>query len=75
MRTARQDCLDHILVVSRRHLEVVLVEYLRHYNQARPHRSLQLSQPVPRPELSIAGGEIARRKVLGGVIHEYERAA
>jgi transposase InsO family protein len=36
VRTAREDCLDHLLVVSRRHLERVLHEYVAHYNRARP---------------------------------------
>jgi transposase InsO family protein len=40
VRTVREDCVDHLLVVSRRHLEVVLTEYIRHYNGARPHRGL-----------------------------------
>lgn len=40
VRTARSECLDHLLVFSRRHLEAILVEYLCHYNQARSHRSL-----------------------------------
>jgi len=74
VRTVRQDCLDHLLVVSRRHLEAVLKEYVRHYNEARPHRGLQLEQPVPRLITSTAG-IIARRDILGGIIHEYERAA
>ena len=52
VRTVRQDCLDHLLVVSQRHLEALLAEYVRHYNEARPHRGLQLDQPLPRPATS-----------------------
>jgi putative transposase len=29
VRTVREDCVDHLLVVSRRHLEAVLAEYVR----------------------------------------------
>jgi transposase InsO family protein len=36
VRTARQECLDLTLVVSRRHLERILRRYVRHYNTARP---------------------------------------
>jgi putative transposase len=75
VRTVREECLDHLLVVSRRHIEVVLAEYVRHYNQARPHRGLGLEQPVPRPAPSATGGSVVRRDILGGIIHEYERAA
>ncbi len=38
--TVRRECLDRMLILGRRHLEVVLVEYLAHYNQHRPHRAL-----------------------------------
>ena len=74
VRTAREDCLDHLLVFSRRHLESVLAEYVRHYNKARPHRSLDLDTPVPWGEPGCTGA-VLRKDVLGGIVHEYERAA
>jgi transposase InsO family protein len=33
VRTARVECLDWTLVLGRRHLEAVLREYFRHYNE------------------------------------------
>jgi transposase InsO family protein len=75
VRTVRQECLDHLLVVSRRHIENVLGEYLRHYNAVRPHRGLDLAPPVPRPALTITDGNVVRHDILGGIIHEYRRAA
>ena len=75
VRTIRHECLDHLLVVSRQHLERVLAEYVRHYNEVRPHRGLQLAQPISRPEAVIDGHSITRRDILSGIIHEYERAA
>jgi len=75
VRTVREECLDHLLVVSRRHLQSVLDEYVRHYNQARPHRGLQLAQPIPHPVSAPDGGAITRRDVLGGIVHEYDRVA
>jgi putative transposase len=47
VRTVREDCLDHLLVVSPRHLESVLGEYLRHYNEARPHRGCNSTSHSP----------------------------
>jgi putative transposase len=47
-----------------------------HYNTQRPHRALELRPPEPderREELSE--GDIRRRDRLGGIIHEYYRAA
>jgi len=38
--TARRECLDRLLIFNRRHLEKVLTEYVEHYNEHRPHRSL-----------------------------------
>jgi transposase InsO family protein len=74
VRTVGQECLDDVLVFSRRHLEAVLCEYVRHYDEARPHRGLGLGQPVARPAPRATGG-VVRRDVLGGIVHEYERAA
>lgn len=37
VRTVRQECLDWLLIFSRRHLERVLGIYVEHYNQQRPH--------------------------------------
>ena len=36
--TLRTECLDWALILGRRHLERVLRTYVRHYNEARPHR-------------------------------------
>jgi transposase InsO family protein len=75
VRTVRTECLDHLLVISRRHLQSVLDEYVAHYNEARPHRGLRLAQPIPHPIKGPDGGAITRRDILGGIIHEYNRAA
>jgi putative transposase len=45
--TVRRDCLDWILIVSRRQLEQVLRVYVDHYNSHRPHRALGLTPPTP----------------------------
>jgi len=76
VRTVREDCLDHLLVVSRRHLESVLGEYFRHYNEQRPHRGLDLGVPMggSAPE-GPAGFAVERHDVLGGLIHEYRPVA
>jgi transposase InsO family protein len=74
--TVRRECLDHVLVFGRRHLQRVLGEYTEHYNRARPHRGLDLEPPEPRFDLAkVLRRKVRRRDVLGGLIHEYERAA
>jgi putative transposase len=77
VRSVRNECLDHVLVFGRGHLEQLLHGYLTHYNAKRPHRSLALAAPAGK--LQDARGspsaEIRRRDVLGGLIHEYYAAA
>ena len=43
--TLRRECLDHIIVLSERHLLRVLHKYIAHYNAKRPHRTLALDLP------------------------------
>ena len=76
IRTARSECLDWLLILNRRHLERVLRVYVDHYNRQRPHRANNLQPPRPEtPEPLAPIGEISRRDRLGGLIHEYYRAA
>jgi hypothetical protein len=76
VRTARGECSDRMLIYGERHLRSVLGEYSSHYNGHRPHQSRQQRPPdhddQARPSLELP---VRRRKVLGGVINEYYRAA
>lgn len=69
----RTECTDH-LIITRRAQERTMGRFVRHYNQARPHRGLDLSTPQARPPARQCG-EVVRTDVLGGLIHEYVRAA
>jgi putative transposase len=80
VRTARSECTDRVLIAGPRHLRAVLEEYVEHYNRHRPHRARNLRPPdrdgiIAVPVTGLAAARIQRRKVLGGLIHEYERAA
>jgi len=76
VRTVRAECLDWLLIIGRRHLETVLRIYTAHYNRERPHRALALLPPDPTSaDARPSGREIKRRDRLGGLIHEYHRAA
>jgi putative transposase len=77
--TVRRDCLDWLLISSRKQLERVLRVYVDHYNTHRPHRALGLTPPISGPRLRLVGSnppdQLHRRDRLGGLIHEYARAA
>jgi putative transposase len=80
VRTVRAECLDWLLILNRRHLERVLRSFVAHYNGHRPHRALDLRPPDPEhPPLRLANsarpGDVARRDLVGGLIHEYSLAA
>jgi putative transposase len=72
VRSVRQECLNHLLIVTQRHLHLVLLEYIAFYNRRRPHQGLQQQFP----EVSIFNskyGVVYRRDILGGIIHDYDR--
>jgi len=73
--TFRRECLDQIIVMNERHLRCVLHEFIRHYNSARPHRTLELEVPKPTLVSVPEAGPVVGRRVIGGLTHEYERAA
>ena len=58
------------------HLRDVLRACAGHYNVHRPHRSRQQRPPEHDETAAVPpGAPVQRRKVLGGVINEYHRAA
>lgn len=78
--TLRRECLDRMLILGRRHFEIVLAEYVEHYNSHRPHRSLSQRSPSapdmpPAPLDDVDGARLRRTDCLGGLIHEYRMAA
>ena len=80
MRTVRAEVTGRMLIAGPRHLRAVLDDYATHYNRHRPHRARNLRLP-DRDDITMATttdlttARIRCRKVLGGLIHEYERAA
>jgi putative transposase len=78
--SVRRECLDRLLIFSRRQLDRVVRVYVLHYNERRPHRALDLRAPDSRAIPSARGdpaesAAVRRRDLLGGLIHEYEAAA
>ena len=78
--TVRRECTDRLLIFGRTHLEKVLAEYVAHYNDHRPHRSLDQRAPLNTVGLPHRTNEpdpthLRRNAVLGGHIHEYRLVA
>ena len=73
--TLRRECLDHLLITGRRHLAVVLHEYLEHYNSHRPHSLDQHPPAGPTPTPRGAIVRPLRQDRLGGLVHEYRQVA
>jgi transposase InsO family protein len=74
VRSAREECLDQIIVLSERHLRYVLKRYVEYFVKRRPHQGLK-QQPPDSTEESPATGRIRCRQVLGGLINDYYREA
>ena len=80
VRTVRSEVTDRMLIAGSQHLRVVLGEYVAHYNRHRPHRARNL-RPPDRVDVAVASVtdlatvRVRRHEVLGGLIHEYQRAA
>jgi len=78
MRSVRQECLDHLLILHERQLQRVLNSYVAYFNQARPHQGI--AQQIPEASRSAlsshqAGEKVIARPVMGGLHHDYCWAA
>ncbi len=61
-------------LLGERHLRRLLKEYEKYFNQARPHQGI--AQQIPAGDRRGAeSGPVRCRDVLGGIIHDYYRAA
>jgi putative transposase len=80
VRTVRAEVTDRMLIAGPRHLRAVLSECAADYNSHRPHRARNL-RPQDCDDITRATTtdlvvvRTRRRRVLGGLIREYERAA
>ena len=70
VRTIREECLDHLLIMNQAHLRRVLDDYINYYEHSRPHQGLEQRTPVSRQPV-LYSGQVRKRKILAGIINDY----
>ena len=78
VQSAKQECLDHFVVLGEAHLRHLLSEYLFHYHQQRPHQGLDNRPPggvdLATTDVERPVGEIVCDERLDGLLRHYRRA-
>jgi len=69
----RRDVLDHVIVLSEKHLLALGYEYIEYHHHDRTHYNLEKDCPFPRPVLKkpSAGARLVSMPRLGGLHHRY----
>ena len=78
LRSVRQECLDHLLILQEKQLQRVLNAYVGYFNRARPHQGI--GQQIPEQLQSVpcaqdVGNKVIARPIMGGLHHDYQWAA
>ncbi len=74
IRSAREECLDKLLIINQAHLRRVMPEYIDYFNTARPHQGIDQQIPIPKINRETTG-PVRCRHVLGGILNDYYRDA
>jgi putative transposase len=73
--SARREMLDHVIVLDERHLGRLMGEYKQYFNGARPHQGIGQKIPTGTPPAADTMKPMVVKPVLGGLHHDYRRAA
>jgi transposase InsO family protein len=73
--SARREMLDHVIVLDDQHLGRLVRQYQEYFNEARPHQGIGQRIPGKHAELADLKKPIMVKTVLGGLHHDYQRAA
>ncbi len=75
LSSLHRECLNYMLILNERHLAKAVREYAGYFNHARPHQGIGQRIPVPPKVEPPQTGKIIAFPVLGGLHHDYRRAA
>ena len=77
VRALREEALDHFIFLNEDHVRRVVREYVEYYNRARPSQGThQIPDPWPTRRKPPPGtGRVVAKPILGGLHHDYRRAA
>jgi len=75
--SVRRECLDHLLILHERQLYRVLHAYCAYVNTARPHQGIEQAIPETTGHMGLLhpATPVVSSPVLGGLHHDYRRAA
>jgi putative transposase len=71
----RRECLDYVIVLHEAHLKRILSRYFEYYHHCRTHLSLDRNSPIPRQVEPPSRGKVISIPHVGGLHHQYKRAA
>jgi putative transposase len=79
-RAIRDECLNHFIFLGERHLQRVIDEYVDYYNHARPSQGTGCiphprDGPANESDAPVEPDCVSAHPVLGGLHHDYRRAA
>jgi len=75
LASLHRECLEYMLILNERHLSKVVREYANYFNHARPHQGIGQCIPAPPKVEPPTTGKVFAFPVLGGLHHDYRRAA
>ncbi len=71
----RRECLEHVIVLNRKHLRRILTSYFDYYHRSRTHLGLAKDAPIERVVQGPEVGKVMEFPEVGGPHHRYERRA
>jgi len=75
VESTRHEMLDHVVVLDDQHLARLTGEYKDYFNEARPHQGIGQRVPGRPAHVADVAKPIVVKPMLGGLHHDYRRAA